>query len=323
MEDVYEDTEALELPLPPFPPIFVEIPTHDTPCIPPRMIESMTHAHTNETKFRDEDNSTKPIVIRRDRLNENEKLKSLNNGDKSYKKKWLAKHNPWPQFKTHVLCRLKYLTFSVICMCVIIFFVYPLYIWYDKVFLRLPSNKIDDNSKLTAAHLVLEPYNQSKNEHLGKGKYSLGDWISDKGITFTSGVGINGSRVLIKKKGYYQIYSQVHIREAKHDTNTTTVLTQPGKMKRIRCIHTTNMVRKQNANKGDVVLLKSSYTKQCDNFEHYSSFHSGIFRLLRGDEVFVDVEIPDGVALTRSKEGTFLGILLLGDNQQQDNQKES
>ncbi|XP_051868391.1 tumor necrosis factor ligand superfamily member 6-like [Pristis pectinata] len=119
-------------------------------------------------------------------------------------------------------------------------------------------------------------------------------WEDSKDNAFTSGIHYKGGSLIINETGHFLIYSQIYFRGLECKSNT---LLEQKVFKR------TNLYPK------DVVLMITRNNLYCPEKEELwsrSSFQTGIFKLFRGDHIYVNVSNPKLVNFDQFY--TFFGL---------------
>ncbi|XP_072048414.1 uncharacterized protein [Amphiura filiformis] len=126
--------------------------------------------------------------------------------------------------------------------------------------------------------------------------------VSNHRKGYVNGVQVTRGRLTISVEGYYLVYSKVNL-DLDNDMSGSV-------------FHNT-VVENQQYRPEPENLMRSA-AQICsseDNIASHSSFHSGIYRLFDGDEVFVKVSSPRNAqtGFTFISKDSFFGIYLLGE----------
>ncbi|XP_069792383.1 tumor necrosis factor ligand superfamily member 6-like isoform X2 [Narcine bancroftii] len=119
-------------------------------------------------------------------------------------------------------------------------------------------------------------------------------WEASKGNAFTSGVRYKHGSLIIDEIGHFAIYSKIYFRGEKCKPGT---------------IFWQNVFKRTSVYRGDIVLMISRSTLYCSEKEEpwsRNSFQTGIFKLSKGDHIYVNVSDPNLVSFDQFY--TFLGL---------------
>ncbi|XP_002733119.1 uncharacterized protein LOC100370349 [Saccoglossus kowalevskii] len=142
-----------------------------------------------------------------------------------------------------------------------------------------------------------------------RGMFKVGPWETERGKTFTKHVNVDTYHITIPKSGIYNVYSQSYFRDERDagdrmNSNLNEYL------------HYT-VVESMAYTADPIDLMKSGRTQQgSDDYGYYySSYHSGLFELKRGDNLYMKVHLPDpsAVKLDCSQDATFMGMYMISE----------
>ncbi|XP_002736923.2 tumor necrosis factor ligand superfamily member 10-like [Saccoglossus kowalevskii] len=166
------------------------------------------------------------------------------------------------------------------------------------------------NSFPFAVHVTGRPsqYGFTANKRIRKqpNYKKVGPWECHDGKSFTKQVHVDEHHIVVPKSGIYYVYSQVYFRD--DSGGNERLAGRPSEY-----LHYT--VRENRAYQPDPIdLMKSGRTQGHSDF-YYSSFHSGLFRLMKNDKIYMKVYLPDdSVRLDSQQESTFMGMYFLSDD---------
>ncbi|XP_062598005.1 tumor necrosis factor ligand superfamily member 10-like [Saccostrea cucullata] len=168
--------------------------------------------------------------------------------------------------------------------------------------LRARANATQRNQNDVAAHLLIGPQFAAMSSELGQA--AVRNWMTADPIAHVKGMQLGHDRIRINSSGLYYIYSQVYFLSQYFGGKSSGATTLYHYVYRYNVIY---------PNGGEELLLKSIRT-QCwernKDYDDYTSFTGGVFRLNVGDEIYVKVSNISQVS--QDPKATFLGMFKLG-----------
>ncbi|CAG2202206.1 tumor necrosis factor ligand superfamily member 6-like [Mytilus edulis] len=172
-----------------------------------------------------------------------------------------------------------------------------------------PAHQSTHSKNVTyAAHLM--GYNR-RNEQPGVpgNQFSIPKWIHREDLAFTNGVDYRNGRLVVPEDGLFYVYS--HVSFAENFGHSSSLDARSNSNSLSHYLYRYNIIYR---NGGEELLLMNSLTKCWDEnkqFGEYSSYLGALFKLRRGDELFVKVSNLTIIA-TNHKINTF-GFFRVGD----------
>ncbi|XP_070566817.1 tumor necrosis factor ligand superfamily member 10-like [Ptychodera flava] len=160
----------------------------------------------------------------------------------------------------------------------------------------------------TAAHVIGQPSGFDKSKQIsGKpGMYKVGPWKFDYGQSFSLNVDVDNHHLTVPENGIYYVYSQVYFRDERPEDERIGMIVD-------EYLHFTTLESGAYASH-DTDLLKSGRTRKGveENGYYYSSFHSGLFRLRKGEKIYMKVYLQhEKIRIDSRQDSTFLGMYLV------------
>lgn len=139
---------------------------------------------------------------------------------------------------------------------------------------------------------------------LKSGQAAVRNWLTVDPVAHIRGVQLRNDRIRVNNSGLYYLYSQVYFLSLYFGGNS------PGATTLYHYVYRYNVIY---PNGGEELLLKSVRT-QCwernKEYDDYTSFTGGVFRLNVGDEIYVKVSNISQVS--QDPKATFFGMFKLG-----------
>lgn len=139
---------------------------------------------------------------------------------------------------------------------------------------------------------------------LKSGQAAVRNWLTVDPVAHIRGVQLRNDRVRVNNSGLYYLYSQVYFLSLYFGGNS------PGATTLYHYVYRYNVIY---PNGGEELLLKSVRTQCWDRnkeYDDYTSFTGGVFRLNVGDEIYVKVSNISQVS--QDPKATFFGMFKLG-----------
>ncbi|XP_070542778.1 tumor necrosis factor ligand superfamily member 10-like [Ptychodera flava] len=132
----------------------------------------------------------------------------------------------------------------------------------------------------------------------------VGRWSSKNVISFSENVDVDDYHMIVPKSGIYNVYSQVGFQVIGNEDDTDLK----------EYLHYTVLISTDYSSK-NINLMKSVRIRD-GTYGSLSSFHSGLFKLKEGDNIYMKVYLPSSeVQLDCRQESTFMGMYLVSDEQ--------
>lgn len=164
--------------------------------------------------------------------------------------------------------------------------------------LQAENNSSQKSHGQVAAHLLIGPQTPVS------GQAAVRNWLTVDPVAHIRGVQLRNDRVRVNNSGLYYLYSQVYFLSLYFGGNS------PGATTLYHYVYRYNVIY---PNGGEELLLKSVRT-QCwernKDYDDYTSFTGGVFRLNVGDEIYVKVSNISQVS--QDPKATFFGMFKLG-----------
>ncbi|XP_061171747.1 uncharacterized protein LOC133181226 [Saccostrea echinata] len=168
--------------------------------------------------------------------------------------------------------------------------------------LRSQGNATQRNQGNVAAHLLIGPQFPVMSSEVGQA--AVRNWLTADPIAHVKGVQLGNDRIRVNSSGLYYIYSQIYFLSQYFGGKSSGATTLYHYVYRYNVIY---------PNGGEELLLKSVRT-QCwernKEYDDYTSFTGGVFRLNVCDEIYVKVSNISQVS--QDPKATFLGMFKLG-----------
>ncbi|XP_070558961.1 tumor necrosis factor ligand superfamily member 10-like [Ptychodera flava] len=162
-----------------------------------------------------------------------------------------------------------------------------------------------------AVHVIGQPTGFDKNKQIRErpGMYKVGPWKFDYGQSFSLNVDVDNHHLTVPENGIYYVYSQVYFRDERPEDERIGMVID-------EYLHFTTL--ESNAySSHDTDLLKSGRTRKGveENGYYYSSFHSGLFRLRKGEKIYMKVYLQhDKIRIDSRQDSTFMGMYLVSED---------
>ncbi|VDI28511.1 tumor necrosis factor ligand superfamily member 10 [Mytilus galloprovincialis] len=134
--------------------------------------------------------------------------------------------------------------------------------------------------------------------------FTVGNWVSQGPTSHTNDIHVDDSRIFINTSGLYFLYSQIFFSDLYNDqaqSNRTHTF--------YHYVYRFNYIY---PNDGQELLLKSVRT-QCwaknKIYSDYTSYTAGVFRLNKGDQIFV--KVSQIRLISRDRQASFFGVALM------------
>ncbi|XP_063298753.1 tumor necrosis factor ligand superfamily member 10 [Pelobates fuscus] len=172
--------------------------------------------------------------------------------------------------------------------------------------LEIPMHEISGNpSQITAAHVTgtrsktSQPAERSlANRYVGQ---KIAEWKSYKQPSFLTNIEINNGELVIKKSGFYYIYSQTYFRQQDNTDTEKGIGTE-----------LIQYIYKVSNYPNPILLMKNIKTACWSKNAEYalnSIYQGGVYKFNENDRIFVAVS--DFSLVDMDEQGTYFGAFLL------------